>query len=143
MGMVGFAKRSRFRRGARGRIYPPVSPRRDVLTGKKIGATRRIFRSYLQIPPGSRLARLHSRSQFAGTLDADDAFPGTSIIDTLAMRSTIRYRYYTESALHRSCKRNFFSPFSFFRRIISFSLSLKLEVNNEREREREKERGKK
>lgn len=58
---------------ARGRISPVLS-RRDVLTGKKIGATRRIFRSYLQIPPGRQPARLRSRSQFAGTLDADDVF---------------------------------------------------------------------
>lgn len=50
--------------------------RRDVtyLREKKIGATRGIFRSYLQIPPGRRPARLHSRSQFAGTLDADGVF---------------------------------------------------------------------
>lgn len=41
--------------------------------GEKIGATRRILR--LQIPPGRRPAKLHSRSQFAGTLDADDAAP--------------------------------------------------------------------
>lgn len=55
--------------------YPRVSSRRDVLTGEKIGAMRRICsapRVCRFLPGGDLLARLHSRSQFAGTLDADD-----------------------------------------------------------------------
>lgn len=57
------------------RRISPVSSRRDVLTGEKIGATRRICsapRICRFLPGGDLLARLHSRSQFAGTLDADD-----------------------------------------------------------------------
>lgn len=70
---VGSAKWNRFRQDARTDI--PVSSRRDVLTGEKIGATRRICsapRICRFLPGGDLLARLHSRSQFAGTLDADD-----------------------------------------------------------------------
>lgn len=85
----------------RGRISP-VSSRRDVLTGEKIGATRRICsapRICRFLPGGDLLARLHSRSQFAGTLDADDvSATGIHYWHSLPMIRYYQYRYFIKLA---------------------------------------------
>lgn len=98
---VGSAKRHRFQRDARTDLSP-VSSRRDVLTGEKIGATRRICsapRICRFLPGGDLLARLHSRSQFAGTLDADDvSATGIHYWHSLPMIQYYQYWYFIKFA---------------------------------------------